>query len=148
MEKWSAKQYQKFLKGVKKKKHHRGHVSSGKRTIGGKEIYFRSKAEANYARYLQWRLEYMEIKSWQYEPKKFWFPLRSGTNHYTPDFLVEDVKGHLEWHEVKGWLDQKSKTKLKRMAKYYPNEKIKLVMQKDIAQLTRQVGGVIDGWEF
>lgn len=77
--------------------------------------YFRSKWEANYARYLtQLGIE------WQYEPKTFWFDgIRSGTVNYTPDFYIpaEDV-----WHEVKGQWDSKSKTKLRRFKRYHPDE--------------------------
>jgi hypothetical protein len=32
-----------------------------------------------------------------------------------------------EWAEVKGYYDSKSKTKMKRMAKYHPDVKIRLV---------------------
>lgn len=83
--------------------------------------YFRSKWEANYARYLT----QLEIE-WKYEPKTFWFDgIKSGTVNYTPDFYIpaEDT-----WIEVKGQWDSKSKTKLRRFKKYYPKEFTKLLV--------------------
>ena len=37
------------------------------------------------------------------------------------------LDGSEEWAEVKGYYDSKSQTKMKRMAKYYPDVKIRLV---------------------
>ena len=83
-------------------------------------IYVRSSWEANYARFLNWQ----KIK-WSYESKTFWFEgIKRGTRSYTPDFYLEDKKMYIE---VKGWMDQKSQTKLKRMAKYFPEVKIQVV---------------------
>lgn len=80
--------------------------------------FFRSKWEANYARYLT-----QMGTVWEYEPKTFEYPLKKGTRFYTPDFrLVE----HDIWVEVKGRWDAKSKTKLRRFKKYFPDEFAKL----------------------
>lgn len=120
----------------------------GYRTIGRKKIFFRSKWEANYARYLAFLLKKGNILSWQYEPKTFWFEkIRRGVRSYTPDFLVRNASGDYHWHEVKGWLDAKSKTKLKRMAKYYPNESVILIQASDYKEISKKVGSLIDGWE-
>ncbi len=104
---------------------------AGWRTIGGIKKYYRSRWEANYARYLQWLLERGEIKSWRHEPKTFWFlSIKRGTRSYLPDFEVVELNGRTVYHEVKGWLDAGSKVKLKRMAKYYPDEKLILIDAK------------------
>ena len=56
-------------------------------------------------------------------PKIFPFPIKRGTRAYTPDFFL--VRNN-EWIEIKGYLDDKSKIKLKRFKRYYPDEFAKL----------------------
>ena len=41
-----------------------------------------------------------------------------------PDFKIIWDDDRLEYHEVKWYMDSKSKTKIKRMAKYYPDIKL------------------------
>ena len=48
--------------------------------------------------------------------------------------------------EVKGYMDRVSKTKLKRMAKYYPEVIIKVVGKKEYNSIAKWKN-VIDGWE-
>lgn len=80
-------------------------------------IYVRSRWEANYARYLNWLKSLGEIRDWKYEPDTFEFAdIKRGTRFYTPDFKITEKNGETVYHEVKGWLDQRSATKLKRMA--------------------------------
>lgn len=90
----------------------------GKREdLGGQ--YFRSAWEANIARYFN----LLDIR-WQYEPKCFVFKnVSRAPISYTPDFYLPDED---LWIEVKGWMDPKSKSKLKRFKKYYPEESAKL----------------------
>lgn len=122
--------------------------SAGKRDDLG--FYVRSAWEANYARYLTWLQLRGEISTWNYEPQTFWFDkIRRGTRSYMPDFKVIANDGTYEWHEVKGWMDQKSKTRLKRMAKYYPLEKIVLIGQPWFRQAERSgLAGVVPNWEY
>ena len=47
-----------------------------------------------------------------------------------PDFKIYQNDGTVVYHEVKGYMDSKSATKIKRMAKYYPNIKL-IVIQKE-----------------
>ena len=97
-------------------------------TIGGREFWFRSSWEVTYARYLQFLLDRKEIKFWDYETKTFWFlKILRGVRSYKPDFEVTNKDNSIEYHEVKGWMDKKSATKLKRMAKYYPEVKLILI---------------------
>ena len=91
-------------------------------------MYFRSKWEANYALFLDFLVKQNEIKTWEYEPDCFIFEqIKFGTRSYRPDFKVFNHDGSFEYHEVKGYMDSKSKIKLKRMAKYYPDVKIVLI---------------------
>lgn len=118
------------------------------REIGGKRCYFRSKLEANYCRYLQFLKECGKIKDWQHEPKTFWFDgIRRGVCSYLPDFRIDKLGGDCEYHETKGYLDAKSKTKLKRMAKYHPDEKVVLIDSKQFRAITKTAKKLIPGWE-
>jgi len=83
--------------------------------------YFRSRWEANYARYLNFVGE-----EWEYEPKEFEFEeIKRGTRFYTPDFYLPD-RG--QYVEIKGWFRDKDKIKLKRFKKFYPEKFKQLVL--------------------
>lgn len=89
--------------------------------IKNKKYYFRSMWEVNYARYLQWLKDNKKLKKWTYEEDVFWFEnIKRGVRSYCPDFKIVNDDGSIEYHEVKGYMDSKSKTKIKRMEKYYP----------------------------
>jgi Protein of unknown function (DUF1064) len=110
-------------------------------------IFFRSAWEANYARYLNWLISQGEIKAWEFEPKTFIFDgVTRGVISYLPDFKVINNDGSHEWHEVKGWMTSKDRTKLNRMAKFYPHEKLVLI-DKDVYRSISKWKGMIDGWE-
>jgi hypothetical protein len=111
-------------------------------------LYFRSSWEANYARYLDWLKGIGEIKDWQYEPDTFEFKaVKRGNRFYTPDFKVTSKDGGVEYHEVKGWMDADSATKLRRMARYYPSVKIVVVDRDGYEAIARDVRRLIYGWE-
>lgn len=100
--------------------------------INGKKIFFRSKWEANYALYLDFLVKQKEILKWEYETDVFIFEkIKFGTRSYRPDFKIFNNNGSYEYHEIKGYMDNKSKTKFKRMAKFYPDIKI-ILIDKDI----------------
>lgn len=116
------------------------------RTKSGKRpdlnnTYFRSSWEANIARYFN----FVGIK-WEYEPKAFVFDtIRRGSVSYTPDFYLPDED---RWVEVKGWMDQKSITKLKRFQKYYPDEFAKLeIIGAEEYKAYQKYARLIPGWE-
>src|SRR3954469_4520496 len=110
------------------------------RPVGVRGIRYRSKMEANYAAYLSWLQKVGQIRDWDYEPTTFWFTpdshaacnlglngVRRGVTSYKPDFRIRSVPtpkmpGGVEWHEVKGFADSRSRTALARMARYYPHE--------------------------
>ena len=121
---------------------------SGWREIGGIRKYYRSKWEANYARYLQWLKEHGEIESWLHEPETFWFEgIKRGCLSYLPDFRVVEKNGSIVFHEVKGWMDDRSKTKIKRMAKYHPQAKLIVIDSKGYNSIKKVMQSIILDWE-
>jgi hypothetical protein len=120
----------------------------GHREIGGRRIYFRSKWEANYCRYLQWLKELGQIREWEYETETFWFEaILRGVRSYKPDFKVTENNGAVHFDEVKGWFDPRSRTKLKRMRIYHPEVEIRLVEKKFFSQNGKKLKGLVPGWE-
>jgi hypothetical protein len=121
---------------------------SGWREIGGKRKYYRSRWEANYARYLEFLKQNKQILEWHHEPEVFWFEgIKRGCVSYLPDFKVTDLDNKDSFHEVKGWMDERSKTKLKRMAKYHPSVEIKVIDSKWFKANNRLLTSIIYGWE-
>jgi len=107
----------------------------------GKRYFFRSGWEMNYAHYLEWLVSVGEIENWEYEVDTFWFEnIRRGVRSYTPDFKVFNKDKTFEYHEVKGWMDSKSATKLKRIAKYYPEIKVILIDEGQYKSIMKQSG--------
>lgn len=126
----------------------RGSWAAGWRSVGDKTIYFRSRWEANYAFYLQWLLESGQIRDWKYEPDTFWFEaIKRGVRSYKPDFLVTESNGDKAYHEVKGWMDARSRTTLKRMAKYYPEIRVIVIREREYKAIRRIALGLVPGWE-
>lgn len=121
---------------------------AGWRIIGQSRKYYRSRWEANYARYLEWLAAAGKVVSWEHEPETFWFDgIKRGSVSYLPDFRVTMPDGSVEYHEVKGWMDSRSRTKIKRMAKYHPGVKLVVIDSKAYAAIERAVGGIITDWE-
>ena len=124
------------------------------RTKSGKrkdlnDMFFRSSWEANYARYLNFLKRKKLIYKWEYEPDVFEFKeIKKGTRSYIPDFKIWETKESTPYYvEVKGWMDEKSKVKIKRMSKYYPKIKVILFQQKDYKELKNKLGRIIENWE-
>lgn len=117
--------------------------------IGGKRYYMKSIWERNVARYLEWLKNQNAIKDWAYEPRLFLFEkIQHGTRAYRPDFRVDEPNGAHHWIEVKGWMDKKSETKLRRMARYYPNERLVLIDAGEYRALSQQLRTLVPGWEI
>lgn len=112
--------------------------------INTTSMYFRSSWEANYALYLEWLKSRGDIVSWEFEPETFWFEnIKRGVRSYLPDFRVTKNDNSVEYHEVKGYFDQKSKTKIKRMAKYYPKIKLVLIDSSCYKDISKKLGKVL-----
>ena len=120
---------------------------SGYREDLGK-IYFRSAWEANYARFLNYMIALGAVEWWEYEPETFWFEaIKRGVRSYKPDFRVKWTAESPRFVEVKGWMDPKSKTKLKRMKKYHPGVIVEVVGNKEYQGIKRKWSSFIQNWE-
>lgn len=113
------------------------------------DYFFRSRWEANYARFLNLAIKQKEIFKWEYEPETFWFErIKRGTRSYTPDFKIWETETSVPYFvEIKGWMDAKSKTKLKRMGKYFPHIRVDLVDEKQYRALEKSIAALISDWE-
>jgi hypothetical protein len=113
------------------------------------DIYFRSGWEANFARYLNFLIKQKVIYKWEFEPDTFWFnEIKRGVRSYLPDFKVWDTRfSHPYYIEVKGHMDSKSRTKIKRMAKYYPEIRLDVVGKKEYAEIKVKLSSIIPNWE-
>jgi len=121
------------------------HYKSGYRPDLG--FYVRSGWEANIARYLKLLVKKEGIKGFKYEADTFEFhEIKRGTRSYTPDFKIFNNDGSIEYWEVKGYMDQKSKTRLKRMAKYYPDINIKIIDREQYNEI-KKWSRLIVGWD-
>ena len=130
------------------------HLKDGKSTwkqdwaeIGGKRNFYRSRWEYRYALYLEFMKKHKHIVEWEHEPKTFWFEgIKRGTNNYKPDFRVVFPSGNEEWIEVKGYMDSKSATKIKRMAKYHPDVKLRVIGKEWFKENGSKLKNIISGW--
>ncbi len=120
----------------------------GWREIGGIKKYYRSAWEANYAHYLEWLRIRGEIISWEHEPETFWFEgIKRGTMSYLPDFRVVEKNGEIRYHEVKGWMDARSRTTIARMAKYHPKIQLIVIDGKAYRGIAKIMKPIIGSWE-
>jgi hypothetical protein len=114
--------------------------------IGGKKVFCRSGWEANICAYFQLLKDNGEIKDWDLEVKTFWFEkIMRGVRSYKPDFLITNNDGTQYFEEVKGWMDTKSKTKIKRMAKYYPEIDLRILGEKRYKEISKNKS-LIPNW--
>lgn len=119
------------------------------REFGGRRVFYRSRWEANYGRYLEWLKSHGHIKEWEHEPKTFWFDgIKRGCVSYLPDFRVTENNGDEAYHEVKGWMDDRSKTKIARMARYHPQVLLIVIAKKEYSEIEKKMSALIDGWEY
>lgn len=120
------------------------HIHHGTYICSKGDVYFRSKWEANYALYLDFLIKNGDIKDWEYESETFFFDkIKLGTRSYRPDFPVINNDDSKEYHEVKGYMDARSKTKLKRMAKYFPEIKLVLIDRAYYMDMMKKMKGII-----
>ena len=137
--------YGKATSGVR----HRCSWKSGWRTIGASRIYARSRWEANYARYLEHLASSGTILRWEHEPKVFLFEQStSGCRSFLPDFRVTEASGEVTYHEVKGWLDDRSREALARMAEFYPEASVRVFGAEWYRSNARRLSKIVPGWEL
>ena len=112
-------------------------------TIGDRKLCFRSSWEIYYAKHHELLKRTGHVMEWEYEPRTFWFAgIKRGTRSYLPDFKVTFKDGRHEWHEVKGWMDKRSKTQLNRMRIYFPAEVVRVVGNDRIKHIKAVVGAL------
>jgi len=115
--------------------------------IGGKRNFYRSRWEYRYALYLEFMKKHGHVSEWEHEPTVFWFEgIKRGTNNYKPDFRVTFPSGKVEYFEVKGYMDQKSRTKIKRMAKYHPDVILRVVDKEWFSTTGKTLKKLIPNW--
>jgi len=99
--------------------------------IGGQECHFRSKGEYNLALYFDFLQGQGEIVGWAYESEvcqKYFRDELKGAKTWLIDFAVQMPNSEIVYWEYKGWLQGRDITKFRRFAKYYPDDKVILVM--------------------
>ena len=125
---------------------------AGYRTIGGLKEFYRSKWEANYARYLQELKKAGIILSWEHEPDNFIMFTKEGKpTSYIPDFTVirlVDGKKYYNYHEVKGWVDDRSKYKIDEFKKRYGDCFLNVIYANEYKKIEKEVASKIEEWEF
>lgn len=135
-----------------------GTVWSGWRVIGGERQFWRSRSDYRYACYLEWLRVNGHILAWTYEAETFDFTqprkvngrwlkgVKHGVTTNKIDFEVIDFTGLYVVVEVKGFMDPKSKTRLRRMGRYYPEVPVELVGPKELRAIAA-LSSLIPGWE-
>jgi hypothetical protein len=126
-------------------------IADKKITIGKRadlnNQFFRSSWEANYARYLNMLINQNIIIKWEYEPDEFEFvKIKRGNRYYKPDFKVFYYDGSFEYHEVKGYYDRTSLTKLKRFRKYFPHLSL-IMIDEQWFKANKHLKQIIKNWE-
>jgi hypothetical protein len=131
---------------------------SGWHEVGGRRIYFASGWEKKYACYLEWLRHTGRITEWVYEPPAFWFDkpkkignkrlsgVRRGVTSNTLDFMTTELNGDAIYHEVKGYMDNKSKTRLARTKLYYPDVRVIVIDKVLMSEISKKLGRLIPGW--
>jgi hypothetical protein len=112
-------------------------------------IFFRSSWEPNYARYLNLLVKLGLVVEWAYEPETFWFSeIKRGVRSYKPDFRVLYKNASAPVYvEVKGWMDSKSKTKISRFRKYYPQHTLEIVGKREYLTIKNKWRASLPLWE-
>jgi hypothetical protein len=119
-------------------------------TVGDNRFYSRSLWERNYARYLDWMKKNSLIYYWEYNTEPFYFPgIKRGVTNYTPDFkiCVNGPDKNVTYSEVKGYMDSKSITKIKRFRKYYPQYPLNVIDKTWFKENNNKFFNLIEGWE-
>lgn len=116
----TKKTVKKTVKTIRTASSNYANVKKGKRLDIHPTYSFRSATEANFARILQYLKQ-----DFKFEERVFTFDgYKNRPFLYIPDFeLTKNSKKFPKgWYEIKGWMDTKSRQKLKRFKKHYPEE--------------------------
>jgi hypothetical protein len=149
MEQMPVSEFNKTKAKVSKTGNYKERYNQGKGwlDLDGKRYYYKSKWERNFVRYLDMLKKKGTIADWDYEKERFLFEkIKSGTRLYVPDFIVTSNEGKKEYYEVKGYMDAKSKTKIERFRRYFPNLPLEVIDANWFAKNNR-LKNYIEGWE-
>ncbi len=95
-----------------------------------------NKTESEYSRHLETEKQAGRISAYWYEPWK----IRIADNcTWTPDFVVIDCDGMIEWHDTKSWwakakkvgIEEDALIKMKSIADIYPQFKVLATWKRD-----------------
>lgn len=108
-------------------------------------ITFRSQWEVNWARWLEWMKSTGNVIAWQYEPESFALVVRGKAIRYIPDFRVE-WDGKIEYHEIKGHMDARSKDKIRAMRRQRKDVRLVVVDANVYGKLAPRFRQIVPGW--
>jgi hypothetical protein len=60
---------------------------------------------------------------------------------------VTATDGRTVYWEVKGYMDAKSITRMRRMSKFYPEQTVIMIDAKSYRTLAKRLAGLVPGWE-
>lgn len=98
--------------------------------IDGKTVHSRSGLEVDHAFFLQRLKEAGLIQDWWFETMNFHFPVYRSPFTYLVDFTVKEKDGRTVYHETKGKLDWNQVKKFQRVAEFYPEARIIMIMSQ------------------
>lgn len=115
--------------------------------VGGKRVFFRSRAEYRYALYLEYLKQRGDIEDWFHEKKTFHFPnQKQAPVNYKPDFEVRHKGGILEYVEIKGHETGRDRSKWKKMAKYFPEVNLRVVRMDFFVKNSKALKSLLSDW--
>lgn len=126
----------------------------GWRKIGKNNYFCYSSWEANYLRYLEYLKKNQKIIEYKKEPTQFAFPKPikyqnyngKTISSYIPDFQIFMKRGGSEYHELKGWINDKFLKQMEAMKQFYPKIKIKIIGKEWFSE-NYNLKNIIKDWE-
>jgi enolase len=111
-------------------------------------MFLKSMWEKLYCGYLHYLRKGGQIKDYWYENETFWFEgVKRGVVSYKPDFKVEHMNGVIEYIEIKGYETSQDRTKWRRMAKYHPDVRLRVVGKDFFKTNSPKLKVLIKEWE-
>lgn len=114
-----------------------------------------SNYEYDYALFLDYSYENGDIAGWVRNTTQFGFstpveyPNKRGASikSHRPDFLVFNLDGTYEIHEVKGWMNAKATAVDEQFRKDYPNLTYRMIGKDEMLALQAEFKDKLWGWE-
>lgn len=109
-------------------------------------ITFRSSWEANFARHLEF-IKGACVKNWAYEPETFPVIIRGKRRQYIPDFRIDWNGSVVDYVEIKGRMDTRSRQKIRAMRKQHPNVRLIVIGPSAYKRFAKLAAGEVPHWE-